>query len=165
MTRTTQNRPAQNRSTATITSRLRDLVLPARPDPARSRRIAEVRLVMSAVVVLAVFAAIAARVMFLATDEANARTAGIVPPSKAERGQILDRKGRLLATNLPITVLHADPSEIMDPGAAARALAPLLPRHDAAALTRLLTKDTRYVELDRKPVSYTHLTLPTIYSV
>jgi cell division protein FtsI (penicillin-binding protein 3) len=133
-----------------ITSRFRNLVLPARPDPARSRRIAEVRLVISAVAVLAVFAAIAARVMFLATDEANARTAGIVPPPKAERGQILDRKGRLLATNLPITVLHADPSEIMDPAAAAHALAPLLPRHDAAALTGLLTKDTRYVELDRK---------------
>ena len=99
-----------------ITSRLRNLVLPARPDPARSRRIAEVRLVISAVAVLAVFAAIAARVMFLATDEANARTAGIVPPPKVERGQILDRKGRLLATNLPITVLHADPSEIMDAG-------------------------------------------------
>ena len=134
----------------TVTSRLRNLVLPARPDPARSRRIAEVRLVISAVAVLAVFATIAARVMFLATDEANARTAGIMPPPKAERGQILDRKGRLLATNLPITVLHADPSEIMDPAAAARALAPLLPRHDAAALTSLLTKDTRYVELDRK---------------
>jgi len=150
MTRPEQNWPERNRPAATITSRLRDLVLPARPDPARSRHIAEVRLVMSAVVVMAVFAAIAARVMFLATDEANARTAGIVPPSKAERGQILDRKGRLLATNLPITVLHADPSEIMDPAAAARALAPLLPRHDEAALTGLLTKDTRYVELDRK---------------
>ena len=133
-----------------ITSRLRALVLPARPDPARSRRIAEVRLVISAVAVLVVFAAIAARVMFLATDDANARTAGIVPPPKAERGQILDRKGRLLATNLPITVLHADPGEIMDPAAAARALAPLLARHDVAALTRLLTKETRYVELDRK---------------
>ncbi|MGB2123529.1 MAG: peptidoglycan D,D-transpeptidase FtsI family protein, partial [Candidatus Puniceispirillaceae bacterium] len=136
--------------TTTVTSRLRNLVLPARPDPARSRRIAEVRLVISAVVVLAVFMTIAARVMFLATDQANARTAGIVPPPKAERGQILDRKGRLLATNLPITVLHADPSEIMDPVAAARALAPLLSRHDERALVRLLTKDTRYVELDRK---------------
>jgi cell division protein FtsI (penicillin-binding protein 3) len=135
---------------ATFTSRLRALVLPTRPDPARSRRIAEVRLVMSAAVVFVVFAAIAARVMLLATDEANARTAGIAPPPKAERGQILDRKGRLLATNLPITVLHADPAEIMNPVAAARALAPLLPRHDEAALVRLLTKDTRYVELDRK---------------
>ncbi len=152
----------------TITSRLRDLVLPARPDPARSRRIAEVRLVVSAVVVLAVFAAIAARVMLLATDEANARTAGIVPPPKAERGQILDRKGRLLATNLPITVLHADPSEIMNPAAAARALAPLLPRHDEGALARLLTKDTRYVELDRKLTPTRHaailnLGIPGLY--
>jgi len=151
-----------------FTSRLRALVLPSRPDPARSRRIAEVRLVVSAVFVFAVFAAIAARVMLLATDEANARTAGIVPPPKAERGQILDRKGRLLATNLPITVLHADPGEIMDPAAAARALAPLLPRHDEAALVRLLTKDTRYVELDRKLTPARHaeilnLGIPGVY--
>ena len=161
------NRPAPNQQTG-IARRLRNLVLPARPDPARSRRIAEVRLVMSAVLVMAVFAAIAARVMFLATDAANARTAGIVPPPKAERGQILDRKGRLLATNLPITVLHADPSEIMNPAAAAQALAPLLPRHDAAALTQLLTKDTRYVELDRKLTPARHaeilnLGIPGIY--
>ena len=135
---------------ATITRRLRALVLPPRPDPARSRRIAEVRLVMSAVVVLAVFTAIAARVVLLATDDANARTAGIIPSPKVERGQVFDRNGRLLATNLPITVLHADPSEIMDPRAAAQALAPLLPRHDEDGLVRLLTKDTRYVELDRK---------------
>ena len=37
--------------TVNIASRLRNLVLPARPDPARSRRIAEVRLVISAVAV------------------------------------------------------------------------------------------------------------------
>ena len=135
---------------AAIARRLRPLVLPPRPDPARSRRIAEVRLVISALAVFAVFATIAARVVLLATDEANARTAGIIQLEKAERGRILDRKGRLLATNLPITVLHADPKEIMDPAGAARDLAPLLPRHDEASLKRLLTKDTRYVELDRK---------------
>lgn len=135
---------------AAIARRLRPLVLPPRPDPARSRRIAEVRLVISALAVLAVFATIAARVVLLATDEANARTAGIIQIEKAERGRILDRNGRLLATNLPITVLHADPKEIMDPAGAARDLAPLLPRHDEASLKRLLTKDTRYVELDRK---------------
>ena len=135
---------------AAIARHLRPLVLPPRPDPARSRRIAEVRLVISALAVFAVFATIAARVVLLATDEANARTAGIIQLEKAERGRILDRNGRLLATNLPITVLHADPKEIMDPAGAARDLAPLLPRHDEASLKRLLTKDTRYVELDRK---------------
>ena len=153
---------------AAITRRLRPLVLPPRPDPARSRRIAEVRLVISAFVVLAVFATIAARVVLLATDEANARTAGINQPLRAERGQILDRNGRLLATNLPITVLHADPKEIMDPAGAARALAPLLARHDEASLKRLLTKDTRYVELDRKLTPARHaeilgLGIPGVY--
>ena len=39
------NRPAPNQQTG-IARRLRNLVLPARPDPARSRRIAEVRLVI-----------------------------------------------------------------------------------------------------------------------
>jgi len=146
---------------------LRGLVLPARPDPARSRRIAEVRLVVSAVFVLIAFTAIATRVVLLSTQEANARSAGISVPG-AERGQILDRNGRLLATNLPITVLHADPSEIMDPRAAARALAPLLARHDEASLLRLLTKETRYVELDRKLTPARHaeilgLGIPGVY--
>ncbi|MEC8672139.1 MAG: penicillin-binding protein 2 [Pseudomonadota bacterium] len=155
-------------ATAAITGLLRRLVLPPRPDPARSRRIAEVRLVLSAAVVLMVFAAIAARVLLLATDEANARTAGMIPLPPAERGQILDRKGRLLATNLPITVLHADPKEIMDPRDAARRLAPLLPRHDEEALVRLLTKKTRYVELDRKLTPARHadilgLGIPGVY--
>ena len=150
-----------------IISFLRGLVLPARPDPARSRRIAEVRLVVSAAFVLIVFTAIATRLVLLSTQEANARTAGINVPG-AERGQILDRNGRLLATNLPITVLHADPSEIMDPGAAARALAPLLARHDEASLQRLLTKKTRYVELDRKLTPARHaeilgLGIPGVY--
>ena len=52
-----------------------------------------------------------------------------------------------MATNLPMTILHADPSEIMDVADAARQLAPLITHHDEASLTRLLQKNTRYVEL------------------
>ncbi|MEK9882511.1 MAG: penicillin-binding protein 2, partial [Alphaproteobacteria bacterium] len=153
---------------ASIRNRLRALVLPPRPDPARSRRIAEVRLMLSAVLVVAVFSVIAGRVLLLATQEANARTAAMIQLPAAERGQILDRKGRLLATNLPITVLHADPKEIMDPREAASLLAPLLPRHDEADLLRLLTKKTRYVELDRKLTPARHaeilgLGIPGVY--
>ena len=156
------------RLSASIRNRLRALVLPPRPDPARSRRIAEVRLILSAVLVVAVFSVIAGRVLLLATQEANARTAAMIQLPAAERGQILDRKGRLLATNLPITVLHADPKEIMDPREAASLLAPLLPRHDEAALLRLLTKKTRYVELDRKLTPARHaeilgLGIPGVY--
>ena len=56
----------------------------------------------------------------------------------------------------------------MDPRDAARRLAPLLPRHDEEALVRLLTKQTRYVELDRKltPARYADilgLGIPGVY--
>ena len=137
-------------SASTLTAQLKGLVLPPRPDPARSRRIAEGRLLVSAVCVLAVFGAIATRVVMLAGED-NARLNAYQTGGPAvDRGAVLDRNGRLLATNLPITVLHADPAHIMDPRAAATALAPMLPRLDTADLLRLLTKKTRYVELDRK---------------
>ena len=155
-------------SRGSILTGLRNLVLPPRPDPARSRRIAEVRLVISAVVVLAVFSAIATRVVMLSTsgDEASSRNG--VPVASLPRGQIFDRNGRLLATNLPITVLHADPSEIMNAPEAARLLAPMLETHDEASLTRLLSKKTRYVELDRKLTPARHaailnLGIPGVY--
>ena len=64
-----------------------------------------------------------------------------------------------MATNLPMTVLHADPNEIMDVADAARLLAPLIKHHDEASLTRLLQKDTRYVELDRKLTPERHATI------
>ena len=44
-----------------LTARLKALILPPRPDPARSRRIAEGRLLVSAVIVLGVFSAIAVK--------------------------------------------------------------------------------------------------------
>ena len=52
-----------------LTARLKALILPPRPDPARSRRIAEGRLLVSAVIVLGVFSAIAVRVLMLAVRD------------------------------------------------------------------------------------------------
>ena len=133
-----------------LTARLKALILPPRPDPARSRRIAEGRLLVSAVIVLGVFSAIAVRVLMLASEDNPRLTPYLADGSSVARGEVFDRNGRLLATNLPIVVLHADPAQIMDAKAAAQALAPMLPRYDEADLLRLLTRKTRYVELDRK---------------
>ena len=135
---------------AALTARLKALILPPRPDPARSRRIAEGRLLVSAVIVLGVFSAIAVRVLMLASEDNPRLTPYLADGSSVARGEVFDRNGRLLATNLPIVVLHADPAHIMDAKAAAQALAPMLPRYDEADLLRLLTRKTRYVELDRK---------------
>ena len=74
----------------------------------------------------------------------------------------------MLAGNLPITVLHADPSEIMNAGEAAAKLAPFLDHYDQKSLQKLLTKKTRYVELDRQLTPKRHaqilrLGIPGIY--
>ena len=146
MTKTeiTQNRMKQSLLAA------RSLVFPDRPDPAKSRRIAECRLVASCFIALAAFITIGVRIVTLATATEAASVSPVPLAGTTERGQILDRRGRLMATNLPMTVLHADPSEIMDVTEAALQLAPLIAHHDEASLTRLLQKDARYVELDRK---------------
>ena len=151
-----------------FTAKLKALVLPPRPDPARSRHIAEMRLMVSAMVVLVVFSTIATRVLALALEE-DPRMATYPDNGPAiDRGLVFDRNGRLLATNLPITILHADPANIMDAPAAAQALAPLLPRYDENDLLRLLTRKTRYVELDRKLTPARHaavlqLGIPGVY--
>ncbi|MBU74566.1 MAG: cell division protein FtsI [Rhodospirillaceae bacterium] len=152
----------------TLTARLKALILPPRPDPARSRRIAEGRLLVSALFVLGVFSAIAVRVLMLASEGNPSLNPYLVDESSVARGEVFDRNGRLLSTNLPIVVLHADPAHIMDPKTAALALAPMLPRYDEADLQHLLTRKTRYVELDRKLTPARHaailqLGIPGIY--
>ncbi len=148
--------------------RLKRLFLPPRPDPAQSRHIAEMRLIVSGFVALAVFAVIAGRVVVLSAQDTAPSNDYKSNVTTVERGKILDRKGRLLATNLPITVMHADPSEIMDVNDAAKKLAPFIARHNEASLKRLLMKKTRYVELDRKVTPARHaqilqLGIPGVY--
>ena len=129
---------------------MRGVFMPPFPEPVKTRRLAEIRVVVSAIAVLGVFLVIAARIVVLATDEGLVRAAGYNNAHSVERGRLFDRNGRLLAANLPITVLYADPQEIMDTRGAAKALAPMLERHSEADLMRLLSRETRYVELDRK---------------
>ena len=86
----------------------------------------------------------------MAEAHTNLRLATHGQAAAAPRGRILDRQGRLLAGNLPITVLHANPSEIMNLDEAATSLAKILPHHNRADLRALLSKKTKYAELDRQ---------------
>ena len=133
-----------------LLTKLRDLVLPARPDPAQSRRIAEIRLVLCGFIAIAIIGTIGTRIVGLAEANSNLRLAVHGQAAAPMRGRILDRNGRLLAGNLPITVLHANPTEIMNIDAAAARLAPILPHRSIADLRNLLGKKTKYVELDRQ---------------
>ena len=123
-----------------LLTKLRNLVLPARPDPAQSRRIAEIRLVLCGFIAIAIIGTIGTRIVGLAEANSNLRLAVHGQAAAPMRGRILDRNGRLLAGNLPITVLHANPTEIMNIGNAAARLAPILLHHSIADLRKLLGK-------------------------
>ena len=125
-------------------------------------------LLICCLVALIIFTTIGVRIVSLADASAAPHLSLKRPDITAERGRILDRKGRLLAGNLPITVLHADPSEIMDAAEASAKLAPFLAQYDQKSLQKLLTKKTRYVELDRQLTPKRHarilrLGIPGIY--
>ena len=69
-----------------------------------------------------------------------------IPPPEAvaidgERAEITDRNGVVLATNMRVPGVHADPSQLVDKAAAARQLAAILPGVDAAELQQRLRQD------------------------
>ena len=133
-----------------LLTKLHHLVLPARPDPAKSRRIAEIRLVLCGFIAITIIGIIGTRVVGLADTASNLRIKVNGEDVAPARGRILDRKGRLIAGNLPITVLHANPAEIMDVDAAVERLSNALPNHSSASLRKLFSKKTKYVEIDRQ---------------
>ena len=73
----------------------------------------------------------------------DAPAAAPVPP-RATRADIVDRNGEILATNLRVPGVHADPSRLGDKAAAARRLAAILPGVDAAELERRLNSGRRF---------------------
>jgi cell division protein FtsI (penicillin-binding protein 3) len=62
----------------------------------------------------------------------------------ASRADILDRNGVVLATNLRVPGVHADPSLLADKAAAARRLAAILPGVDARELQRRFESGRRF---------------------
>jgi cell division protein FtsI (penicillin-binding protein 3) len=67
----------------------------------------------------------------------------------ADRGSILDREGHDLALSVLRPTVFADPSQIEDPRATARALAPVLGM-EAADLVEVLDRDNRFAYVSRR---------------
>ncbi len=65
------------------------------------------------------------------------------------RGEITDRRGNLLAANLPAYSLYANPREIKDPDEVARKLAGIFPDLDATALREKLGSGSSFVWIKR----------------
>jgi cell division protein FtsI (penicillin-binding protein 3) len=100
---------------------------------AQERRRAEWRLLLLAVVLFGAFLAASARMALVAvSDPAEPERAIRAATISGDRGDIVDRAGRLLATNLPTTGLYVEPRRLVDPRATAEGLARIFPGLDAA---------------------------------
>lgn len=76
-----------------------------------------------------------------------------IKKTKAMRGTIYDRNGRVLAMSIPVKTLYADPTEILDIESAARAIAKatgLSAQHVAAQLSNAKSGGKHYVTLVKK---------------
>jgi cell division protein FtsI (penicillin-binding protein 3) len=107
-------------------------------DKARAR--AERRLFMLGFGFFMAFTVIGARMGTLAASEpTEPRASQGGTEITAQRADILDRQGRILATNMLTYSLYAQPKDMVDPIHAATELAAIFPEMDAKALERRFT--------------------------
>jgi len=116
----------------------------------RARTRAQMRLLMLAAAFFAAFSLIGARMGTLAASvpvEPRGSVAGV--DVRASRADILDRNGRLLATNMLTHALYAHPRDMVDPEGTATALAALFPEMNADDLLRRFTDGRSFLWLRR----------------
>jgi cell division protein FtsI (penicillin-binding protein 3) len=117
----------------------------------RMRQRAEGRLLVLGVFFLCAFVVVGARMGMLATsDPVEPRASAMGAAISAARADIVDRKGRLLATNFETHALYAQPGQMVDPEAAAEGLASIFPDLDAATLLKGFTGTRKFLWIRRK---------------
>lgn len=117
----------------------------------RSRTKAEGRLLLLGMIFLLGFGAIGVRMGVLAASvpsEPQAALAG--PVIAAQRADIVDRDGRILATNLVTHALYAQPRMMIDPAGAAEKLAKIFPDLNADQLKKDFTGSRKFLWIKRK---------------
>ncbi|ARE40050.1 Cell division protein FtsI [Rhodovulum sp. P5] len=118
-------------------------------DKARLR--AEGRLLVLGVMFLAAFAAVGGRMGTLAASHpSEPRSVRSGPSIVAQRADITDRNGNILATNLATHSLYAQPPLMVDPEHAARQLAEIFPDLDGARLLKDFTGKRKFVWIKRR---------------
>jgi cell division protein FtsI (penicillin-binding protein 3) len=114
------------------------------------RQRAEARLVLLGLVFVLAFTTVAGRMAILsASVPTEPRASLAAEPIRAQRAEIVDRNGALLATNIVTSALYAHPHEMIDPGAAAAGLARIFPDLDEAALKARFTDGRRFMWIKR----------------
>ena len=119
-------------------------------DQALSR--ARMRLLVLTVFVFLGFTSIGLRLADISIGaQANTNGGSISAVNHARhRAEIVDREGRLLARNVDIVSLGADPREVWDPELSAESLGPYLNTLSEDTLVRRLASDRHFVWLERR---------------
>ncbi|MBC7138123.1 MAG: penicillin-binding protein 2 [Defluviimonas sp.] len=117
----------------------------------RSRQRAEGRLLMMGLLFFSAFTVLGARMGLLAATEPVEPRAAVSGASiLAQRADIVDREGRILATNLVTHSLYAQPQSMVEPERAAEELAAIFPDLDAEKLKKDFTGSRKFLWIKRK---------------
>lgn len=116
----------------------------------RSRVRAEARLFLLGLVFFAAFITIGGRMAHLsATEPEEPRVAAPGAEIIAQRADITDRNGRILATNMLTHALYAHPRDMIDPSRVAVELSAIFPELNKDDLLRRFTDGRRFMWLRR----------------
>lgn len=117
----------------------------------RARRRAEGRLLVLGAMFFCAFALIGGRMGVLAQSEpAEPRASAAGADILAQRADIVDRHGRILATNFDTHSLYAQPQMMIEPEKAARELAKIFDDLDAARLLKDFTGKRKFLWIKKK---------------
>ena len=114
------------------------------------RQKAETRLLLLGLVFVLGFTTVAGRMALLsAAVPVEPRAALASDPIRAQRAEIVDRNGALLATNIVTASLYAQPATMIDPKRAAVELAEIFPDLDAGTLEARFTDGRKFLWIKR----------------
>ena len=117
----------------------------------RARVQAEGRLLLLGAAFLVLFVVVGGRMALIAGSEpAEPRASAAGARIVAQRADILDRRGRILATNMETFSLYAQPPQMIDPAHAATRLAEIFPDLDRDALHDSFTGKRKFLWIKRK---------------